>query len=217
MMSTNLLEFSEVEKAIHEAFKDVKKGNGIGIREAISIDDRGTAEDQAKARPLDIEEHWWDIPKNFNETIGTELSFTDKQGFKFLLPAVMMVKDTNSVSFQLCITKHPYDTHPHHGHKEYTEYLRSIHPKDVVAYFEFTPEQIHAIALFFKWWMQNEKEYLYADREKEIEGLKKINEMSKQYASSPENYVLTLEDEINNFNEQCRVLKEWLELGGVEI
>ncbi len=205
--------FEEMARVVHEAFKDVVKGDSIGVREANSRDDYAPAEARAKAREEDSEQHWWDIPKEWQHLLGTALSFTDKHGFKFLLPAVITYGDSDSARFHLCF---PYvEGAPHHGHKEYINYLKAIEPKKIAENYEFTQDQIHAIAVFLKWWMQEPNDYIYANREKKIDLLHRMHEHSKELP--PENYNLTVEDEIAFFDEECRVLRDWLTLGGVEV
>jgi hypothetical protein len=55
------------------------------------------------------------------------------------------------------------------------------------------------------------KDYLFKDRER----LLKLRQMQNKPAS--ENYGQTIEDEMSIFDEECRILKDWLTLGGVSV
>jgi len=46
-----------VKNVIFEAFKSVQKGQGLGVRECMALDDYAPTEN---ARSLDIEQHWWE-------------------------------------------------------------------------------------------------------------------------------------------------------------
>ena len=213
-MTQQPLTFQEVEKAIFDAFRDVTKADGIGVREAIAIDDNATADMLKKAREEDAEEHWWDIPAEWNNKLDTALSFTDEEGFKFLLPVTMIHGgDPGMTRYHLCF---PYaKNQPHFGNKDYINYLRDIHPQQIAEKYALDEKQCHAIALFLKWWMQEKQDYLYADREKKIETLSKSHE---QYKKLPkDHYDLDLEDQIAFFDEECRTLRDWLILGNVEV
>jgi hypothetical protein len=203
-----------IKQTIKVAFEGVTKGQGIGLQEATAFDNRATEEDRLVARKKDVEEQWWDVVEEWDGQLGTALSFTDKDGFTFLLPATMYkaldgsFDNTNSVQFHLCISKVPYVEPPHHGHPEYTDYLRSLHPKDWVEYFEFTPKQIHAVALFLQWADDDR------GNDRELELRKHSHEGFLKHAN-PGDYILSWEDVLNNYREERRILKEWLELGRV--
>jgi len=206
-----------IKKIIKESFANTVKGQGIGLREANALDDRADKEAQAAARAKDIEEHWWDLVEEWDNQLGTALSFTDKEGFKFLLPAAMWAaldgsSTADAVQFHLCsISRRPSSTpRPHHGHPEYTEYLRTLHPKDWVSYFDFTPAQVHATATFLQW-VDNDSE---RDCERELELRRQSHQRKLQYAR-PGDYTLRWEDVLNNYKEERRVLKEWFDLGNV--
>jgi hypothetical protein len=204
----------EINQLIREAFASTTKGQGIGLHEATALDDRADEETLAAARAKDTEEHWWDIVEEWDGQLGTALSFTDKEGFVFLLPATISkalegsVDNKSRVEFHLCTSKKPYGQSPHHGHPEYTAYLRSLHPKEWVEYFNFTSKQMHAIAAFLQWADDDR------GRDRELELRKHSHEESLKHAS-PGDYTLSWEDVVNNYNEKRRILREWLELGGI--
>jgi hypothetical protein len=210
----------EVKAVIREAFKDVVKGNGISIREANAIDDYASPEELAKAREEDVEEHWWDL---VGHNSGAALSFTDIEGFRFLAPATM-TDDINEggsggmgVIFFLgmrdCTQREPV---ARVGSKAEVSFLKTVSAKKNADYYKFTQQQIHAIALFFLWDMQQDNSYLLADRDQQIELLKSKVERNEA-STNPKENELTLEDEIAIWNEECRIMRDWLKLGGVDI
>jgi hypothetical protein len=209
MNTDGSVKFDNVKNVIRKAFKDVTRSNGISLHEAEALDDHASAEDRAKARALDTEENWWDLPSRSNFVTG--LIFTDH--VNFLLPAAMSNGEGDAVHWVLC---RPYDsTAPHHGHKEFISYLQSIDSRKIAAQYEFTDEQLHAIALFFKWWMQGSEAYLYEDPEKSAA---RFDRSYKAYHTLPKtHYDLTVADEKMFFEEECRVLRDWLTLGKVAV
>lgn len=204
-----------IKAVIKEAFRDIGKGKGEGLREATQSDGRETEVDILEARVSDTEKYWWEVIEEWDGQFASALYFTDKEGFRFLLPATLCkaLEDRRSfnndtVYFLLCSTKWPFQAPPHHGHPEYTEYLRSLNPKDCIAYFAFTQAQVHAIALYLRWYDIEGK--LHRD----LEVQKQSHESALQYAT-PGNCTLSWEDVVHNRNEEWRILREWLELGNV--
>jgi hypothetical protein len=206
----------EIKQIVREAFADTTKGQGIGLNEATALDDRADEAQQMLARAKDTEEHWWDIVEEWDGQLGTALSFTDRDGFVFLLPATMFkaldgsFDNTMSIQYHLCVSKKPYIQTPHHGHPEYTDYLRSLHAKDWVEYCMFTQKQVHAIALFLQWSDDD------AGRDAELLSLERSHQQSLQHAR-PGDYTLAWEDVVNNYDEERRILKEWLQLGHIPL
>lgn len=204
----------EIKKIIHEAFRDVLKGKGIGLREATALDDAADMTVLATARAEDTEIHWWDIKEEWDGQLGTALSFTDKQGFKFLLPAAMTsVLDSSAnndiaILNHLCEFKKPTTTIPHKGHPEYTDYLRSLSAKDWIEYYCFTQKQVNAIALFLQWATSS------AVNNNTIELLKKSHDFTRKQTDSAY-YSLHWDDVLNNHNERERILNEWFYLGNI--
>jgi hypothetical protein len=154
----------EVRNAIFKAFEAVVKGNGIGVREGIAIDDCYEEADRQKARAEDIENHWWEIPEEWKKhALADALSSTDYEGFRFLLPAAMVaaIEGNDSTAWivfcQLCFPSHENKIRLNPGHKEWIEFLREISPSEIAGRRGITTEQVHAVALYFLWWMQEKK------------------------------------------------------------
>lgn len=202
----------DIKHIIKEAFADTVKGQGVGLREATAMDNRADVEAQAAARAQDTEGHWWELAEEWEGQLGTALSFADLEGFKFLLPATMCaaldgsLDNAHSVHFHLCVNRKPFTRPPHHGHPEYTDYLKSLHAEEWIRYFDFTPLQVHAIALFLRLTDDDRGE------ERELELRKHAHESSLKHAR-PGDYTLAWDDVVNNYREERRMVKEWMELG----
>ena len=77
---------------VEAAFGDVRKGDGIGIREASQWEANYTANPQemaaiAAARAADVEQKWQDVPAEYLKDLYTPFMWVDNQGFRFLIPA----------------------------------------------------------------------------------------------------------------------------------
>jgi hypothetical protein len=216
------MNIQDIKATIREAFKDVRK-NGIGVREAIAIDDYASVEEREAARREDVEVHWWDIPPQWQPRLTEAFSFTDIPGFRFLLPAAMTasldrVDDGlgHSVWFQLAHwNQRTGEQPPHHGHPPFIKYLEGISARDNANYFSLDAAQIHAVACFLDWYMRDTKSLIYLPRERYFEITTKTNQSIKEQVP-PENYSLTIEDEMAVFDQECRIVREWLAMGGIQ-
>ncbi|MDF1742245.1 MAG: hypothetical protein P1V19_01030 [Gimesia sp.] len=74
---------------IVDAFHGVTCGE-ITLHEADVYDDDGSDEDAEKARSLDTENQWEDIPGEWIENCGGALSFYDPQSWRYYIPAYMI-------------------------------------------------------------------------------------------------------------------------------
>ena len=209
----------EIIRTIRTAFIDTVISGGIGLHEATALDNRADKATVRLARERDTEDHWWDVAEQWDGQLGTALSFADKNGFVFLLPATMTSArlgssfNASSVRSHLCVIRKPYIRAPHHGHPEYTDYLRSLHAKEWINYFGFTNDQTHAIALFLEW-VDRGSDSLIGFSDHPLESLKRSHESSLAHARTGD-YTLSWQDVINNYDEEQRILREWLEAGTV--
>jgi len=74
----------QLKEIIFQAFKDVAKGGGLGVRYCTALDGHGDASGQ------DIEEHWWEYPDDLKDSRFTNaLFFNNSDGIRFHLPALM--------------------------------------------------------------------------------------------------------------------------------
>lgn len=83
---------SIVEKAIRKAFKGVKLGSGVGLYEAVGIDDYASAEERQRLRQNDELDNWDNIPLQRLNECYSSLSFFDAAGMRFHLPAYMLAE-----------------------------------------------------------------------------------------------------------------------------
>ena len=211
----------EIKPIIRDAFKDVTKA-GIGVREAIAIDDYVDQQGQEAARRADVETHWWEILDEFGSALSDTLSFTDTEGFRFLLPALMTASldgadndPGHAVWFHLSLWNQvSNESPPHHGHPPYIDYLSRISARQNADHFSLNEAQIRAVAIFLDWYWQREGGLIYMARTTQLKLATSGNESSKQYAA-PGHYTLSVADEMAVYDTECRILKDWLELGGV--
>lgn len=75
---------------IHAAFKGVKREGGVTLHEAWLIDCCASDKQRVRARKLDTERRWEDVPASDIENYYSILSFLDPIGFRYYLPAYMV-------------------------------------------------------------------------------------------------------------------------------
>jgi len=78
----------ELLALIRDAFGNVTLGNGVTLREADVIDLYGTQDERIRARALDHQGAWWDIPDDDIEW-HRPFSFLNDAGFAYYLPAYL--------------------------------------------------------------------------------------------------------------------------------
>ena len=108
-------ELSFAVQRIQEAFKGVVLGDGIGLREAQSIDDYANTVDREEARKLDEKCHWQKIEIGLLNKCYAAPTFFDARGFVFHLPAYLVaeLQDEYESDFGIItyiIEKHPTST-----------------------------------------------------------------------------------------------------------
>lgn len=131
------MNLSKIQLEIDRAFNQVSPGN-IGIREAQAQDDRGNDAELTAARLQDSEETWKDIPDEVLRNCPNAFTYLDKDGFKFLMPAVMhwSLRDNN---FELDLSAFLFYNLVCETRKP--EYK----PIEIVKKYELTPPQISAV------------------------------------------------------------------------
>ncbi|MEH1828183.1 DUF6714 family protein [Nostoc sp.] len=72
---------------ITAAFDGVKRSDGITLHEARALDDYADAQ---KARKLDSESQWQDIPDEWIEYFSDVFPFFDAKGFRYYIPAYII-------------------------------------------------------------------------------------------------------------------------------
>ena len=155
-----ILNKEEIKNSIRAAFKNVTKGEGIGLREARVVHDGGSKQRQQAARKKDIEKHWWEFPVELRSFLDTALLFTDTEGFRFLLPASMFVELEEGTAGGTTYTKLLQDSRHHHA--------QSITASRIAAQYDFNQEQVHAIALFLRWQLEEHAGFLSSDELRSI-------------------------------------------------
>lgn len=214
-----------LKKVIFEAFKDVSKGESIGVRECAAIDDYATEIELEHARNNDIENHWWEYPKECKRKyFEFALNYNNRDGILFHLPALMTAvvegyEDMTDITvyMHLCENIPPrFENKPHSGHSEYLDYLRSINPNSLISYYDFTPKQVRAISLYLLWQIHADDSSFFRKRESWIAIEKKMHEGSSKYAR-PGDYTLTFEEAIAIVDENHRIVRDWFKAGEVEL
>jgi hypothetical protein len=77
---------------IREAFRGVTLGNGVGLKEALGLDDYADEATLARYHAEDEREDWTRIPMESLNGHDSSLTFTDEEGMRFLLPAYMIAE-----------------------------------------------------------------------------------------------------------------------------
>lgn len=75
---------------IHAAFKEVSRGRGVSLHEARAIDNYESDLEREKARKLDTDSSWDEVPDKDIEYFHDVFSFFDEEGFRYYLPAYMI-------------------------------------------------------------------------------------------------------------------------------
>jgi hypothetical protein len=78
----------DIVREIEQAFGGVCRGE-VTLHEAEVIDDYGTGAERQKARKLDTEEDWREVPDASIQACPDALTFVDPVSWRFYLPAYM--------------------------------------------------------------------------------------------------------------------------------
>lgn len=140
----DLQDSSVVLDRIHHAFDGVERGQGTTLHEAMVLDDYGSEEEQRKARELDQETRWQDVPDSTIDRNSSVLVYLNMEGYRYYLPALMswaIRNDDYSDTFQsLLPLVAPRDVGRGHGEK--------FDVQKLIEEYSFTPEQVRAIYSF---------------------------------------------------------------------
>jgi len=79
-----------VANLIRAAFRDVRLGNGVGLRQGRGLDDYADATTLAEYRSRDEKDDWSRIPLEDLNHYGGSLCFFDAEGMRFHLPAFLL-------------------------------------------------------------------------------------------------------------------------------
>lgn len=89
MKESAIVKAEAIIAEIREAFSEVSRGNGISLHEADIIDSYGTETARKKARELDTDTCWWEVPSELLDKFNGALFFMDAEGYRYYLPAYM--------------------------------------------------------------------------------------------------------------------------------
>jgi hypothetical protein len=134
---------ADVITEITAVFDGVSREDGVTLHETGVIDGYGSEDERAKARLLDTESRWQDVPDDNIRNFHPVLNFLDSKGFRYYIPAYMIWTLRNCDVWS--------NTQPH------TIYSLLFDPKDVRSrdwYLErfdlLSPEQSKAISHFLR-------------------------------------------------------------------
>ena len=140
---------------ITEAFDGVAREDGITLHQAIAIDDRKTDQEEWEARRLDTEQRWQDVPLEAIVACNNALSFLDRPGFRYYLPAFMVCALTTWDSE----AGDAANTCEHHLLQEYPKSLRQSEPASIAAKYGFNEAQCRAIAHYLRFVIGEDDEF----------------------------------------------------------
>jgi Cysteine-rich CPCC len=120
---------------ITAAFDGIKREDGITLHEARALDDYA---DRQKARKLDSESQWQDVPDELIEYFFDIFAFFDAKGFRYYIPAYMI----------WCLKNYK---HSNSNTLDYTIFVLNNRGGYYHPHFElFDIEQLQAIAAFLQ-------------------------------------------------------------------
>ncbi len=90
-----------VADLIRLAFRDVRLGDGIGLRQGRGLDDYANAARLAEYRSQDEKDDWSRIPVEDLNRYGGSLCFVDAEGMRFHLPAFLLADIQGNLSTDL--------------------------------------------------------------------------------------------------------------------
>ncbi len=96
-----------VIEEILTAFEGVQREDGITLHEAQALDNYGEREERNRARAMDTETRWQDVPTEDISRGDNVLSFLDPKGFRYYFPAYLIwyltsEDDSNTYDSILC-------------------------------------------------------------------------------------------------------------------
>ncbi|KQV60042.1 hypothetical protein ASC95_00750 [Pelomonas sp. Root1217] len=129
-----------VLQQIHEAFRDVRLGDGVTLHEALAIDDGASATERQAARRLDTAQHWQDVPDEHLGRHEAVLSFLDLTGYVFYAPAYMCWLLRTGHATEWNSAAEAQLAFPAQGRRDSDRWLQ---PHEI-----FSPSQCQAIAMY---------------------------------------------------------------------
>jgi len=88
-MANQAFDVGQILEEIERAFDGVARDEGITLHETVEIDRCSGERQLAKARRLDTDKRWKDVPETDIERFPSALCFMDATGFRYYIPAYM--------------------------------------------------------------------------------------------------------------------------------
>ncbi len=148
---------------IEKAFSNVHLENGISIKQARVIDDRGSKLEQRKARDGDELFNWRNVKDEELETYQSSLSFYDAKGIRFYLPCYMkyiienLRSSLNSTMSLFIYSLTPSDNV--HWFKNRFSLVSSVQVTAIVGLLRWLelvlsdPDEVHDVRSALKYWV----------------------------------------------------------------
>ena len=138
-------------REIQEAFAGVSRAGGVTIHEAEIIDYYGSSEERARARTLDTDARWEDVPAEVIEELCV-FPFLDPIGLRYYLPAYMIWSLRNySTSESLSVDA---------ALNELCIYGEKIDGRQAERFSVFNQRQCQSIAHYLEYMAEHEAPYL---------------------------------------------------------
>jgi hypothetical protein len=148
MINTEEERVANLLEEIEAAFDGVSRDGGVSLHEADVIDDYGSIHQRYKARKLDTESRWQDVPASDIEHFNWIFPFLDAKGGLYYLPAYMSWSLRN------------YRTSDSWSHSFLIYHLESHNRSDYSIEFELlNPAQKRAIAHFLQFAAEYQEEW----------------------------------------------------------
>jgi hypothetical protein len=98
---------SALIRAIHEAFRHVRREDGVTLHEA-HLELTGSERQRLRARARDVDTHWTEVSADAMASRSSVFSFFDEKGFRYYLPAYMTwtlnnLRDCTSVAPEMLL------------------------------------------------------------------------------------------------------------------
>jgi len=165
-------------KNIHDAFKDVKLEDGIGLWEAQGYDDRLSNLECKKLRAKDEINDWTKIPVIHLYQCSSSLSFFDAKGMRFHLPIFLLLdidvfKNEEEELYRKRLLEGCSEPCIEYQLIAITDYLNDKNNKDYKTFFKerfslFNNQQLKCIVEFLEYKMYELETYYQSNEAKEL-------------------------------------------------
>lgn len=80
---------TEISRKLDQAWRGVRRGNGVTLHQMVVLDDYGSIELQREVAKNDPEVHWQQIEEQKLWDFADSLTFLDAEGYRFYIPAFL--------------------------------------------------------------------------------------------------------------------------------